>query len=601
MVQVYKSPLKDMKFLLRDLLNSGSEDIIFNNSDIEVSDLELALDEAAKLCEETLLPINQFGDQEGCTFNNGKVTTPRGFKEAYKKFVENGWQGVTVSEKYGGQNLPYFMNMFLDEMISSSNMSFGLYPGLTSNAIAALEKNASEELKNLYLPKLATGEWSGTMNLTEPHCGTDLGLTKTIAKPLKDGTYKITGTKIFITCGEHDMSQNIIHLVLARTTNAPKGIKGISLFVVPKIIPNSDGSLGERNSLECASIEKKMGINASPTCVMYYNDAKGWLVGELHKGMEAMFVMMNGARLMVGVQGLGMAEIAYQSALHYAKERFQGRSLKGYKHPDKAADPILVHPEIRKNLLKIKTLTEGLRGLIAWTGLQVDIGKYEKNKFKKQYADDWVALMTPIIKSFATDVGCEATNLALQIYGGHGYIKDHGIEQLVRDARITTIYEGTNGIQALDLVGRKMPMYTGRLLKAFFHLVKEYIENNTFNYNLKEFMPLLIKSFARLQKVTVFIASKGQNDPEEAAGPAADYLKLFALVAIGYVWTKYAEISFNKLNDDHDGFYKAKIESGKYFMNKLLPETSSLMSSIMSGSKLYNDFDDKYFDLGFNL
>lgn len=600
-MQVYKAPLKDMKFLLRDFLNNGSTDILFNKLEIESSDLEMVLDEAAKLCEEILLPINQSGDEEGCNFEKGKVTTPKGFKEAYKSFIENGWQGVTVNKKYGGQNLPYFMNMFLDEMISSSNMSFGLYPGLTSNAIDAIEKSGSEELKNFYLPKLATGEWSGTMNLTEPHCGTDLGLTKTIAYPQDDNSYKISGTKIFITCGEHDLSKNIIHLVLAKTPGAPKGIKGISLFLVPKILPNQDGSLGEQNTLECGSIEKKMGVNASPTCMMHYNEAKGWLVGDIHKGMEAMFIMMNGARLMVGVQGLGMAEIAYQSALHYAKERLQGRALKGAKNLNNEADPILVHPEIRKNLLKIKTLNEGLRGLMVWTGLQVDIAKIEKNKFKKQYADDWVALMTPIIKSFATDVGCEATNLAVQIYGGHGYIKDHGIEQLVRDARIATIYEGTNGIQALDLVGRKMSIHTGRLLKSFFHLVKEYIEKNSFNYNLSEFMPLLIKSFGRLQKVTAFIASKGLNDPDEAAGPATDYLKMFALVAIGYVWTRYTEISFNRLNDDPEGFYKGKIESGKFYMNKLLPETGSLMSSIMSGAKLYNDYDDSYFDSAFKL
>ena len=600
-MQVYKAPLKDYKFLIKDFLNSDSTDLLFKNSGIDQSDLEMILDEAAKLCEEILLPINQSADTEGCTFNKGKVTTPKGFKEAYKNFIANGWQGITVDKKYGGQNLPYFMNIFLDEMISSSNMSFSLYPVLTSNAIEAIEKSASDEIKKLYLPKLSTGEWTGTMNLTEPHCGTDLGLSKTKAQPQEDGSYKITGTKIFITCGEHDMSENIIHLVLAKTPNSPEGIKGISLFVVPKIIPNADGTLGEYNLLECGSIEKKMGINASPTCVMHYNEAKGWLVGDLHKGMQAMFIMMNGARLMVGVQGLGIAEISYQSALHYAKERLQGRSLGGAKFPDKPADPIIVHPEIRKNLLKIKTLTEGLRGLMAWTGLQVDISKIEKDKFKKQTANDWVSLMTPILKSFSTDVGCEAANLALQIYGGHGYIKDQGIEQLVRDSRIAPIYEGTNGIQALDLVGRKMPMHTGRLLKSFFHVVKKYLEKNSFNYNLNEFIPPLTKSFGRLQQVTSFIASQGLSNPDAAAGPAVDYLKMFSLVAIGYVWTQYAEISSKKKNEDPEGFYKAKIASGKYFMSKILPETGSLMSSILSGAKYYNEFEDDYFDLGFKL
>ena len=598
-MQVYKAPLKDYKFLIKDFLNSGLSETILKNSEIEIDDLNIILEEAAKLCEEILLPLNQIGDSEGCNFNKGKVTTPKGFKDAYKSFVENGWQGITVNKKYGGQNLPYFINMFLDEMISSSNMSFGLYPGLTSNAIDAIEKSASEEIKNLYLPKLSTGQWSGTMNLTEPHCGTDLGLTKTIAYPQEDGSYTITGTKIFITCGEHDMSENIIHLVLAKTPNAPKGIKGISLFVIPKIIPNKDGTLGQKNSLECGSIEKKMGINASPTCVMHYNEAKGWLVGDLHKGMKAMFIMMNGARLMVGVQGLGIAEVAYQSALYYANERLQGRSLNESKHPNKAADPIIVHPEIRKNLLRIKTLTEGIRGLMVWTGIQVDISKLEKNKFKKQKADDWVALMTPILKSFSTEVGFEAANLALQIYGGHGYINDHGIEQLVRDSRIAPIYEGTNGIQALDLVGRKLPMHTGRLLKSFFHEVKEFLEKNSFNYNLNEFIPNLSKSFTRLQQVTSFLASKGLGDPNESAGPAVDYLKMFSLVAVGYVWTKYADISYNKQNDDPDDFYKAKIASGKFYMLKILPETGSLMSSILSGAKSYNEYENKFFDLGF--
>ena len=600
-MQVYKAPIKDYKFLIKDFLSLNVTENIFKNSDLNHDDLEMILEEAAKLCEETLLPINQSGDEEGCSFDKGNVSTPKGFKEAYKSFVDNGWQGITVNKKYGGQELPYFINMFLDEMISSSNMSFGLYPGLTSNAIDAIEKNASEKIKNLYLPKLSTGEWSGTMNLTEPHCGTDLGLSKTIAHKNKDESYNLTGTKIFITCGEHDLSKNIIHLVLARTPDAPEGIKGISLFLVPKIIPKADGSLGSKNSLECGSIEKKMGINASPTCVMHYNGARGWLIGDLHKGMKAMFIMMNGARLMVGVQGLGIAEIAYQSALYYANERIQGRSLKGAKYPDKVADPIIVHPEIRKNLLKIKTLTEGLRGLMVLTGLNVDIAKFEKDKFKKQRAEDWVLLMTPILKSFSTDVGCEAANLALQIYGGHGYIKDHGIEQLVRDSRIAPIYEGTNGIQALDLVGRKMPMHTGRLLKSFFHEVKDYLEKNSFNYNLKDFIPHLTKSFGRLQKVTSFLASKGLSDPDEAAGASVDYLKMFSLVAVGYIWTRYADISFNKLNDDPQNFYKAKIASGNYYMTKILPETGSLMSSILSGASFYNDYDDKYFDLSFKV
>ena len=480
-MQVYKTPIREYRFLLEDFLKLNGSKVLTDRS-LEIDDLLMIIEEASKMCEETLLPLNAIGDSEGCVFEDGKVIAPNGFKEAYKVFSENGWQGIKVKEKYGGQELPYIMNMFLDEMVSSTNMSFGLYPGLTANAIDAIEKSATDELKQLYLPHLSSGKWTGTMNLTEPQCGTDLGLSKTMATPNDDGSYNITGTKIFITCGEHDLSENVVHLVLARTPKAPEGIKGISLFLVPKILPHKDGTLDSPNNVKCGSIEKKMGIKASPTCVMHYEDAKGWLVGDLNKGMKAMFIMMNGARLMVGVQGLGMSEVSYQSALYYAKERLQGRSLKGASNPEKAADPIIVHPDVRKTLLKMKALNEGIRGLVAFTALQVDISKTEKDKYKNQRADDWVALMTPIIKAYATDIGSESANLAVQMYGGHGFIKDHGVEQFVRDARIAQLYEGTNGIQALDLVGRKLPMHNGRLLKSFFHVVKEYIEENTFNY-----------------------------------------------------------------------------------------------------------------------
>jgi butyryl-CoA dehydrogenase len=599
-MQVFNSPLNDMKFLLKDFLNSEHLELILENNDFEISDLNLVLEQASGFCENNLLPINQSGDSEGCKFENGQVSTPSGFKEAYKEFIGNGWLGMTLAKEYGGQGLPGVLGTFVNEIVSSSNMSFGNFPGLTTNAFEAIEKSGSDKLKNLYLPKLATGEWTGTMNLTEPQCGTDLGLCKTMAQPQGNGSYKITGTKIFITAGEHDLSENIIHLVLARTPNAPIGVKGISLFLVPKIIPKSDGKLGKKNNLECGSIEDKMGIKASPTCVMHYNEAKGWLVGELYKGMDAMFVMMNGARLMVGVQSLGMAEVAYQSALYYARDRLQGRSLHGAKNPKKPADPIIVHPDVKKNLLKLKSLTEGVRGLVALTALQLDLARVEKDKFKKQMAEDWVALLTPIIKAYGSDIGSEAANLAVQIYGGHGYIKEHGVEQLVRDARITQLYEGTNGIQALDLVGRKLPMHNGRLLRSFFHVVKGYIEKNTSNSNLSDFIPALMKSFGRLQQVTTVIASKGLSDPDEGAGPATDYLKMFALTAVAYVWTRFAEISYKKQNDDPTGFYKAKIETGKFYMNKLLPETGYLMSSIMSGAKIYTEYDEAYFDTSFS-
>ena len=596
-MQIYKAPLNDIKFLLNNFLDLSNHQYILSNSDLEISDLEMVIDEAAKICEETLLPLNQSGDLEGCSFDKGKVTTPKGFKEAYKNFIENGWQGIKVNKNYGGQNLPYFINMIVDEMVSSSNMSFGLYPGLTSRAIDAIEKSGSEELKDLYLPKLTSGEWTGTMNLTEPQCGTDLGLIKTMAIPQDDSSYKITGTKIFITCGEHDLSKNIVHLVLARTPNAPEGIKGISLFLVPKILPNKDGSLGQDNSLQCGSIEKKLGINASPTCVMHYNEAKCWLVGELNKGMKAMFIMMNGARLFVGVQGLGISEIAYQSALHYAKERLQGKATDSKN----IADPIIAHPEIRKNLLHMKSLNEGIRALMMWVGSQFDIIKSSDDNKVKNNAENIIALMTPILKSFATDFGCESANLALQIYGGHGYIKDHGMEQLVRDARIAPIYEGTNGIQALDLVGRKMQRNDGEIIENFFSIINNYLNNLSTDKKLETIVKQFKKSFDELVFIANHLRSFNKNKINEINGTAVEFLQMFSYVSIGYIWLKLLMISIEKNNDNSNEFLKSKIATGKYYFNKVLPQTSFLKDHILSGASNYNDYKDEYFDSGFTL
>ena len=596
-MQIYKAPLNDIKFLLNNFLDLSNHQYILSNSDLEISDLEMVIDEAAKICEETLLPLNQSGDLEGCSFDKGKVTTPKGFKEAYKNFIENGWQGIKVNKNYGGQNLPYFMNMIVDEMVSSSNMSFGLYSGLTSRAIDAIEKSGSEELKDLYLPKLTSGEWTGTMNLTEPQCGTDLGLIKTMAIPQDDSSYKITGTKIFITCGEHDLSKNIVHLVLARTPNSLEGIKGISLFLVPKILPNKDGSLGQDNSLQCGSIEKKLGINASPTCVMHYNEAKGWLVGELNKGMKAMFIMMNGARLFVGVQGLGISEIAYQSALYYAKERLQGKATDSKN----IADPIIAHPEIRKNLLHMKSLNEGIRALMMWVGSQFDIIKSSDDNKVKNNAENIIALMTPILKSFATDVGCESANLALQIYGGHGYIKDHGMEQLVRDARIAPIYEGTNGIQALDLVGRKMQRNDGEIIENFFSIINNYLNNLSTDKKLETIVKQFKKSFDELVFITNHLRSFNKNKINEINGTAVEFLQMFSYVSIGYIWLKLLIISIEKNNDNSNEFLKSKIATGKYYFNKVLPQTSFLKDHILSGASNYNDYKDEYFDSGFTL
>ena len=588
-MQIYKTPLREFKFLIEDYLALKDSQVL-KNQELETSDLMLILEEAAKLCEETLLPLNQSGDSEGCKFDNGVVTAPKGFKEAYKIFSENGWQGLKVKEEFGGQNLPYIMNMLLDEMISSTNMAFGLYPGLTANAIDAIEKSASEDLKKAYLPNLTSGKWTGTMNLTEPQCGTDLGLSKTMATPNEDGSYNLTGTKIFITCGEHDLSENIIHLVLARTPNAPPGIKGISLFLVPKFLPNENGDYNLRNKLECGSIEKKMGIHASPTCVMHYNEAKGWLVGDLNKGMRAMFIMMNGARLFVGIQGLGLSETAYQSALYYSKERLQGKLASS----NQVADPILVHPEIRKNLLYIKSINEAVRGLTLLAGNHFDVVEKSSDDTEKKISENFVALMTPIIKSYASDKAVENTNRAMQIYGGHGFITDHGMEQLVRDARITTIYEGTNGIQALDLIGRKLNTDDGNLFKEFFDLVDNYINKIKTKKEILPYLNLYLPSYDRYKEI--FNIIKSLSDEKEINSHAVEFLNFSSLIALGYVWLNYIEISLNKLNDVQDEFYNSKIETGNFFLTKLLTETKMLSENIQSGGKYYNDYKDNYFD-----
>ena len=592
-MQVYKTPIREYKFLLEDFLKLNNNKILTDRS-LEIDDLLMILEEASKMCEETLLPLNTVGDNEGCIFDNGKVIAPKGFKEAYKVFSENGWQGIKVKEKYGGQNLPYIMNMFLDEMVSSTNMSFGLYPGLTANAIDAIEKSATDELKQIYLPHLTSGKWTGTMNLTEPQCGTDLGLSKTMATPNDDGSYNITGTKIFITCGEHDLSENVIHLVLARTPNAPEGIKGISLFLVPKILPRKDGTLDKENNVKCGSIEKKMGIKASPTCVMHYEDAKGWLVGDLNKGMKAMFIMMNGARLFVGIQGIGLSETAFQSALHYSKERVQG------KLPDSenVADPIIVHPEIRKNLMFMKSMNDGIRGLMLKAGHAFDIIESDQNEELTKSSDNLIALLTPILKSFATDKSMEITNQALQIYGGHGYITDHGMEQLVRDARITPIYEGTNGIQALDLIGRKFNIHNGLIINQYLNEINKFLEDNKDNKKLHKFIKLFNPSYNDLKESIKFIKEIPLNNTQEINSHAVDLLNLFALVAVGFTWLEFIHVSITKTEDQDDDFYLAKIQLGEFYLTKVILETQKFKNNIISSGKLYNEFQDKYFEVG---
>lgn len=597
---VYNPPTENIKFILHDVLNAAQLSELPGYEDASAELMDQILEEGGKICADVLYPLNQSGDQEGCTYENGVVRTPKGFKEAYDMFAEGGWCGLSADPDYGGMGMPVLVNTVMQEMICSANMSFGMYPGLSQGAYEALHHFGTDAQKELYLPKLIDGTWSGTMNLTEPHCGTDLGLIKTKAEPIdgKDNEYKITGTKIFISAGEHDLTENIVHLVLAKLPDAPEGVKGISLFVVPKFLPKENGSVGERNGVRCGSIEHKMGIHANSTCVMNYDDAWGQLVGEPHKGLKAMFIMMNAARLGVGMQGLGICEIAYQNGLAYAKDRLQMRSLTGTKAPDKPADPILVHPDVRRMLLKSKAVTEAGRALSYWTGLNLDISQKHPDADKRQEADDLVALLTPIVKAYLTDMGTEIGNECLQVYGGHGYIAEWGMEQYVRDARIAQIYEGTNGIQALDLVGRKMGKGYGRLLRRFFHPVQEFIEENQSNEEMMEFVMPLFKAFAKLQQSTAIIAQKGLKNPDEAGAASSDYLRQFALVALAYMWCLMVKTALEKKDNGGEAgkeFYESKIKTARFFMGRVLPEADSRFKMVMAGADSMMAFDEAEF------
>ncbi len=584
---IFTAPTKDFEFLLNDFLKVEEHKHLEGFEEVDSSLVSSLLAEGARLCEEVLFPINQSGDAEGCHFKDGKVTLPKGFKEAYQTYIESGWTGFTCDKKYGGQGLPEVVNMPVIEMICSANLSFGMLPGLTHGAYNAIYQHASDALKDKYLPKMVEGTWSGVMCLTESQCGTDLGLIRTTATPNKDDSYNINGSKIFISAGEQDATENIIHLVLAKLPDAPEGVKGISLFLVPKMMVNDDGSLGAQNGVTCGSIEEKMGIHASPTCVMNYDNAIGYLVGEPHKGLRAMFTMMNEARLYVGVQGLGLSEVSYQNAAAYAKERIQGRALKGPKYPNKAADPLLVHPDIRRMLLTMRSFNEGARALTLYTALKIDTTKRHKDEAARQEADDFVQLITPILKSYLTDMGFESANLGMQIYGGHGYIKEYGMEQYSRDARIAQIYEGANGIQALDLVGRKLPKHTGRYLRSLFHPASEFIAEHRDNAKMTDITKALYKAMDSAQKATLWIGANGMADPNEAAAGSSEYLRLLALLALGYMWGQMAEIAIRKLEagEGDQAFYEAKLETAKFFMAKILPYHYGLLASIVGGAK----------------
>lgn len=587
----FKAPIRDFQFLLNEYLNLSQYVAIDGFADAGEELMTPVLEAAGQMCEEVLFPLNQKGDKEGLKYENstgsrGRVIMPDGFKEAYALYVENGWPSFTCDPAYGGQGLPEVLNMPLMEMVCSANLSFGLTPGLSHGAYNAIKLHGSEQLKNKYLPKMVSGHWSGVMCLTEPQAGTDLGLIRTKAEPMPDGSFALSGTKIFISSGEHELTENIIHLVLARLPDAPAGIKGISLFLVPKMLVNDDGTISDYNALSCAGLEHKIGIHASPTCMIQYDGAKGFLVGEAHKGMKAMFTMMNAARLYVGVQGLGIAEIAYQNALAYAKERLQSRSMTGIKEPNKPADPIIVHPDVRRMLLTMRAFTEGARALALEMALKNDLAHRHPDAAVRAEADDFVQLLTPVVKSYLTDGGFETASLAMQVHGGYGVIAEYGVEQYTRDVRVTMIYEGTNGIQALDLVGRKLTKDAGKYLRSFFHPIDAFIAKHKENPTMAEFIKPLAKNMEYLQQATMWIASAGLKNPDDAAGGAVEYQKMFALVAMAYVWARQAKIAIDKLpSDTEQEFYQAKIDTARFYMQKILPQATSLLQSIVAGSK----------------
>ncbi|MBO6601821.1 MAG: acyl-CoA dehydrogenase C-terminal domain-containing protein [Roseicyclus sp.] len=577
----YTAPTKDMQFILHEVLDISAQDIP-GYDEMERDFTGAVLDEAGKIASEVLTPLNTVGDTEGCRMENGVVYTPTGFKDAFAQMKEGGWPGLDMPEEYGGQNMPYVLGTAVGEMFSAANQAFTMYQGLTHGAASAILVHGTEEQKNTYLPKMVACDWTGTMNLTEPHCGTDLGLMRTKAEPQADGSYKITGQKIFISAGEHDMADNIIHLVLGKIVGGPEGIKGVSLFIVPKFLVNEDGSLGARNGVSCGKIEEKMGIHGNSTCVMNYDEATGYLLGEEHKGMRAMFTMMNEARIGVGMQGLAQAEAAFQNALEYAKDRLQGRDVTGPKNPDGPADPLIVHPDIRRSLMAQKSFAEGGRAFLLWGATLID----RAHRGEDAAADGLVSLLTPVIKGFLTDQGYDMTVLAQQVYGGHGYIEEWGMSQFTRDARIAMIYEGANGVQALDLVGRKLSQDGGKHVMAFFDLVKDFLKENEDNTALKaDFLDPLKAASKDLQAAGMYFMQEGMKNPNNALSGSYDFMHLFGHVCLGLMWAQMAKAALAALEtgtSDPD-FYETKLATGRFYMARQLPMTATHLVRIQSG------------------
>ena len=593
----YKAPLRDMQFVLHEVLDLDSHYEKLGLEEVNSELVNALMDEGAKFAMNELAPLNRSGDEEGCRLENGQVITPKGFREAYQKYVEGGWPSMGGSPDFGGQGLPGSAGMPVSEMTGTANWAWNMYPGLSHGAVATIEEHGTDEQKATWLPRLTSGEWTGTMCLTESHCGSDLGLLKTKAEPRDDGSYRLNGTKIFISAGDHDMADNIVHIVLARLPGAPEGTRGISLFIVPKYLVNEDGSLGEQNGVECGSIEHKMGINGSATCVLNFDDATGWLIGPENKGLNCMFTFMNFARLGTAIQGIAHAELGFQGALEYARERLAMRSLSGPKNPEGPADPIIVHPDIRRMLLTQKSIAEGGRALIYYASMLGDTVRMSEDENERKEADELMALLTPIAKAFLTEAGLEAASHGVQVFGGHGYIREWGMEQNLRDARIATIYEGTTGIQALDLLGRKVLMTQGESLRRWTKIIHGFCKEQADNADLQEFIAPLSEANREWGELTMAIGGKAMKNQDEVGAASVDYLMYSGYVTLAYFWARMAQVAWEKLEngDGQNDFYRAKLATARFYFRRMLPRKDAHKGAIEGGLDCLMELDEEHF------